>query len=366
MVNENIIDKYAKLLVDYSLSIEKGDRLLVKSTTLAEPLVRAVYREALIRGAIVEVDLDFEDKGNLLLKHGEQAALEHKPTLFEKAINEFDAYLNIRAPFSLKWGDIDKEKNAIHQKAMEPIFQTYFDRTADRRLKRSLCQYPTQAAADAAEMSLEEYSEFIFSACKLFEEDPKQAWINLRNNQQSIVDKLNSCTEIRYLSPNMDISFNTKGRTWINSDGQTNMPSGEVFTSPIEDSANGYITFTYPAIYRGVEVELVKLEVKDGYIESWTAAKGQEFLDEIFKLEGARRFGEAAIGTNYDINRITKNILFDEKIGGSIHMAIGQSYAQAGGKNISSVHWDMISDMQNGGKVFADGEKIYENGKFLI
>lgn len=366
MVDENLINKYAKLLVDYSLSIEEGDRLLIKSTTLAEPLVKAVYKEALIKGATVEVDLDFEDKGNLLLKYGNDQAIKHRPILFEKAINEFDAYLNIRAPFKLKWGDIDKNKNVVHQKAMEPIFQTYFDRTADRRLKRSLCQYPTQASADAANMSLEEYSNFIFSACKLFEEDPKHAWINLRKNQQAIVDKLNSCTEIRYLSPNMDISFSTKGRTWINSDGQTNMPSGEVFTSPVEDSANGHITFTYPAIYRGVEVELVKLEVKNGYIESWSAAKGQDFLDEIFQLEGSRRFGEAAIGTNYDINRITKNILFDEKIGGSIHMAIGQSYAQAGGKNISSVHWDMISDMKNDGKVFADGEKIYENGEFLI
>jgi aminopeptidase len=366
MVNENLLNKYAKLLVDYSLSLEKGDKLLIKSTTLAEPLVKAVYKEALICGAIVEVDLDFEDKGNLLLKYGQQDALVHKPSLFEKAINEFDAYLNIRAPFSLKLGDVDKAKRTIHQKAMEPIFQTYFDRTADRRLKRSLCQYPTQAAADAAEMTLEEYSAFIFSACKLNEENPKKAWIGLRKNQQAIVDKLNSCTHVRYQSPHMDISFRTEGRTWINSDGQTNMPSGEVFTSPIEDSANGYITFTYPAIYRGVEVEQVKLEVKDGYIESWTAAKGQEFLDEIFKLKGSRRFGEAAIGTNYDINRITKNILFDEKIGGSIHMAIGQSYAQAGGKNNSSIHWDMISDMRNGGEVFADGEKIYENGQFLI
>jgi aminopeptidase len=366
MVNQNLISKYAKLLVEYSLSIEKGDKLLIKSTTLAEPLVREVYKEALILGAIVEVDLDFENKGNYLLKHGNREALEHKPTLFDKAINEFDAYLNIRAPFTLKRGDVDKEKNAIHQKAMEPIFQTYFDRTADRRLKRSLCQYPTQASADAAEMTLEEYSDFIFSACKLYEDNPMQAWIELRKNQQAIVDKLNSCTKIRYQSPHMDISFSTEGRTWINSDGQTNMPSGEVFTSPVEDSVNGFITFTYPAIYRGVEVEGVKLEVKDGYINSWFADKGKEFLDEIFSLEGSRRFGEAAIGTNYGINRITKNILFDEKIGGSIHMAIGQSYAQAGGKNTSSIHWDMISDMQNGGIVYADGEKIYENGKFLI
>ena len=144
------------------------------------------------------------------------------------------------------------------------------------------------------------------------------------------------------------------------------MPSGEVYTSLVEDSVNGYITFTYPAIYRGVEVEEVRLEVKDGFIENWKAKKGQELLDQIFEIEASRRFGEAAIGTNYSIDKITRNILFDEKIGGSVHMAIGQSYAQAGGKNQSSIHWDMISDMKNQGQVFADGEKIYENGLFLI
>ena len=366
MVENPLLEKYAKLLVEYSLSIEKGDRLLIKSTTLAEPLVREVYREALKKGAIVEVDLDFEDQGEILLNNGQEEALKAVPVLFEKAINEFDAYLNIRAPFTLRQAKLNKDNAAIRQNTMKPIFQTYFDRTADRRLKRSLCQYPTWAAAREAGMNLKEYSNFVFSACKLFEEDPKAAWIKLRQNQQAIVDKLNSCTEIRYFSPHMDISFSTKGRTWINSDGQTNMPSGEVFTSPVEDSANGYITFTYPAIYRGVEVENVRLEVKDGYIEKWSATKGQDFLDEIFAMDGARRFGEAAIGTNYDINKITKNILFDEKIGGSIHMAIGQSYQQAGGKNQSGIHWDMISDMKNNGAVFADGEKIYENGKFLI
>ncbi|MCP4923548.1 MAG: aminopeptidase, partial [bacterium] len=201
---------------------EKGDRLLIKSTTLAEPLVREVYREALKKGAIVEVDLDFEDQGEILLNNGQEEALKAVPVLFEKAINEFDAYLNIRAPFTLRQAKLNKDNAAIRQNTMKPIFQTYFDRTADRRLKRSLCQYPTWAAAREAGMNLKEYSNFVFSACKLFEEDPKAAWIQLRQNQQAIVDKLNSCTEIRYFSPHMDISFSTEGRTWINSDGQTN------------------------------------------------------------------------------------------------------------------------------------------------
>jgi aminopeptidase len=162
-----------------------------------------------------------------------------------------------------------------------------------------------------------------------------------------------------------DIRFTTKGRLWINSDGQTNMPSGEVYTSPEEDSVEGYIHFDYPAIRNGAEINGVTLQVKDGEIQSWTAEAGQDILDKTFEIPGTRRFGEAAVGTNYDIDRFSKNMLFDEKIGGTVHMAIGQSYLQCGGKNESAVHWDMIADMTKSGKIFADGKIIYRNGQFL-
>jgi len=144
------------------------------------------------------------------------------------------------------------------------------------------------------------------------------------------------------------------------------MPSGEVYTSPVEDSVNGVVNFSYPAVYMGQEVENVTLWVKNGLINKWEADRGQDFLDRIFEMDGTRRFGEAAIGTNYDINRFTKNILFDEKIGGTVHMAIGQSYLQAGGKNQSAIHWDMIGNMKNGGEIFANDEKIYDSGNFLF
>ncbi|HKK79937.1 MAG TPA: aminopeptidase, partial [Phaeodactylibacter sp.] len=198
------------------------------------------------------------------------------------------------------------------------------------------------------------------------EDDPMQSWLAVREKQQQIVDLLDSRQEVRYVGKGTDISFRTDGRKWINSDGRTNMPSGEVYTSPVEDSVNGVIHFSYPGIYMGREVEGVTLQVKDGYIEKWEAERGKDFLDELFQIEGTRRFGEAAIGTNYNINQMTKNILFDEKIGGTVHMAIGQSYLQAGGKNQSTVHWDMITDMTKEGEIHADGEKIYEKGRFLF
>lgn len=363
----DLLQKYAHLLVHYCLSIKAGDRFYLRSTTLAEPLVREVYRAAIRAGASVEVKLDFRGEARILLAEGNEAQLAYVSPMYQKAMEEYDAYLYIRAPFNLREGqDDDPQKRKLRQEAQKAVMKTYFERTATLDLRRSLCQYPTQANAQEAGMSLEAYQHFIFNACKLYDDDPIQSWLAVRQKQQQIVDLLNARTEIRYVCGPTDIRFRTKGRTWINSDGQTNMPSGEVYTSPEEDSVNGTVHFTYPAIYMGNEVQGVTLHVRDGYIESWEANQGKDFLDEIFQIPGTRRFGEAAIGTNYRIDRLTKNILFDEKIGGTVHMAIGQSYLQAGGKNQSSVHWDMITDMTDGGAVYADGEKIYENGQFLF
>lgn len=364
---QNLLAKYAHLLVHYCVEIQEGEKLYVRSTTEAEPLIREIYRYAVRAGAQVEVELDFREKNRIFLQEAGTAQLKYLPMLHREAMQHFDAYLYIRAPFNLREDqDVDTEKSRIRQEAMMPVSQAYFDRTATRELKRNLCQYPTVASAQNAGMSLEAYEDFIFGACKLHEADPVAAWKQVRQNQQKIVDLLNSRTEVRYVTEGTDIRFSTAGRTWINSDGQTNMPSGEVYTSPVENSVNGQIRFSFPGLYMGHEVEGVTLWVKDGYIKKWTADRGKDFLDKIFQISGTRRFGEAAIGTNYDIDRMTRNILFDEKIGGTVHMAIGQSYQQAGGKNQSSVHWDMITEMRHGGVIYADDEKIYENGYFLI
>lgn len=364
----SILQKYAHLLVNYCLEIQEGDKFYIQTTTLAEPLVKALYEEALKAGAYQIVPaMDFSSKGKIFFEHASEKQLQQEPFLRKQAMESFDAYLYIRAPFNLREDqNNDAEKVKKFQAATKGISDTYFKRTATRDLKRSLCQYPTEASAQAAGMSLDEYSEFVFNACNLYAEDPSAEWKKLSKKQQGIVDHLNGTQDVHYKGDGIDIKFNTKGRTWINSDGQTNMPSGEVYTSPVEDSVNGQIHFSYPGAYFGKDVEGVTLWVKDGYIEKWEARRGKDFLDEIFSMEGTRRFGEAAIGTNYNIQQMTNNILFDEKIGGTVHMAIGQSYLQCGGKNESSVHWDMITEMKNGGQIFADGELIYENGLFLI
>lgn len=364
---QSIESKYAKLLTSYCLELKEGEKVFIKSTTLAEPLVQEVYRYALAAGAIVEVDLDFREKNNIFLNTAKEQQLNYVSPLFYQAMDKFDAYLHIRAPFNLREdANVPSDAAKIRAKALEKANNRYFTRIADRSLKRCLCQYPTQASAQEAGMSLSEYESFVYRACKLHLDEPENGWLMVRAEQQRIVDHLNKSKSVQYLGPDIDITFSVKGRTWINSDGRSNMPSGEVFTAPVENSVEGKIRFSFPAIHGGNEVEQATLWVKKGIIYKWEAAKGQEYLDKIFKIPGTTRFGEAAIGTNYEIQKITKNILFDEKIGGSIHMAIGQSYLQCGGKNKSTVHWDMISDMQNGGEIWTDGEMIYKDGKFLI
>ena len=364
---QSIESKYAKLLTDYCLEVEKGDKVYIHSTTLAEPLVREVYKEVIIRGGHPEVNLDFSEKNKIFLDSGSEDQLTYISPLNDLIINTFDAYLYIRAPFNLREeSNISPDKRKMRSEATAALNKVFSERTANGDLTRSLCQYPTQASAQEAGMSLDEYKDFVFKACHLYEQDPASSWKQIRNDQQRIVDYLNNSGHIKYVGPKTDIAFSVEGRTWINSDGRVNMPSGEVFTGPVEESVNGTVFFDYPAIYLGREVSGVTFEVNDGLITKWNAEKGQEVLDEVMALKGARYFGEVAIGTNYNIQRATKNILFDEKIGGSIHMAVGQSYIQTGGKNESVVHWDLISNMKEGGRIFADEELIYQDGKFLI
>jgi aminopeptidase len=363
----DILKKYAQLITDYCLYLKPNDRLFINSTTLAEPLVKEVYRYAVRAGAHVDINMAFAEQHRIFNEEASQEQLEYVNPYMSNMMETFDAYLVIRAPFNLKEDqNIDRAKAKIKSLANKSINDAYFRRTASGEMKRSLCQFPTQASAQEANMSLEEYQEFVFNACKLYEDDPKAAWQKLGKEQQRIVDYLNKVKQITYKNEKSDITFSVDGRTWINSDGKSNMPSGEVFTGPVENSVNGVVHFDYPAIYMGQDVEDITLWVENGEVQKWDAKRGKDVLDIVFATEGARVFGEAAIGTNYNIQKATKNILFDEKIGGSIHMAVGQSYIQTGVKNQSTIHWDMISNMKNGGEIIADGALIYKDGQFLI
>ena len=239
-------------------------------------------------------------------------------------------------------------------------------RSAKKELAWVLAVSPTHAAAQEAGVSLKEYQQFVYEACMLHTPSPVDSWKKLSSAQEALVTYLNGTKVLRFVGKKTDIVMSMKDRLWINSDGVHNMPSGEVFSGPIEDSVNGEIFFDVPTIYEGQDVSGIHLIVKDGVIVDWDAAVGKNVLDRVFTVDGANRFGEVAIGTNYSIQKPSKNILFDEKIGGTIHMAVGASYPETGGLNQSAVHWDMIKYMQEGGQIFADDQLIYENGQFLL
>lgn len=359
--------RYARLLIHYCLEAKPGQKLFVSSTTLAEPLLQAIHREAMAAGVVVEYDLAFAEKGRITWASAGHEVLRHEPVFYTYAMAHFDLFLSIRAPHDL-YEDMAATgpQKKLRAEATKRAGELFFQRTANKSLVRCLCQWPTQASAEAAGMTLADYAQFVFSACRLDEPDPVAAWLEVRRDQQIVVDRLNRADRITFRNAKTDISFRVKDRTWINSDGRSNMPSGEVFTGPVEDSVNGMVHFDYPVVYGGHDVRGITLTVRDGEVVQWKAEEGQAVLDQIFAIDGARYFGEVAIGTNYRIQRTTRNILFDEKIGGSIHMAIGQSYLQTGGKNNSAVHWDMIANMKDGGEIVADGEVIYRDGHFLF
>ena len=270
-----MLNKYANLLTQYSLKLKPNQKVLIKSTTLAEPLVKELYKALLSLGCYVEVDLAFEDQDRLFYDYASSTQLKTPSVFYSKAIDEFDALIRIIAPHNLKsTASVCSDKKKILQEAHGPLRKKHLERSAKKELQWTLCVYPTQAAAQEANMSLSEYEDFIFKGCMLDCKDPITAWQTLSKGQDALVGYLNKANTLRYVGDKTDISFSTKNRVWINSDGHYNMPSGEVFTGPIEDSVNGEIFFNYPTVYEGADVEGIQLKVEKGLITNWSAQKG--------------------------------------------------------------------------------------------
>jgi aminopeptidase len=364
---KSIYEKYARLLVHYSLELKKGDKLLINSTYLAEPLIKEVYREALDAGAHPETQIAINELPKLFYDHAGDAQLRYVSPMYLHAVKSYDAFLTIRAPFNVKeLQSVDPEKKKKVAVAQTQVKKLFMKRASTGALKWTLCEFPTDSQAQECSLSRSDYEDLVFSACFLYSEKPEEEWKKVRASQQSIVDFLNARHHIRITGKGTDLSFTTQGRRWINSDGRHNMPSGEIFTSPQEDSVQGSVRFSFPGIYMGEEVEEILLQVERGEVVKWEAKKGGQLLDKILEIPGAKRFGEGAIGMNTGIRRFTKNMLFDEKMGGTIHLALGASYPETGGKNESPIHWDLLADMREDGQIFADGELIYQNGEFIV
>jgi len=357
---------YAKLMVNYALNVQPGKLVALRCNPVAEPLLREVYREVLAAGAHPYNQVSMDGLGEILFKEASDEQLKYIPPMAWTAVEKADYFLNLAGGRNRKsLSGVDPKRMQIAQQGSREIQERYMEREAAGELSWSLCQFPTDSGAQEANMSTSDYYEFVLAACLINEPDPVAAWKKVSKTQQKICDYLMTKKDFHVTAEGTDLRYCAEGRTWVNCDGRVNMPDGEVFTGPIEDSVNGHISYSYPAIHMGKEVENVRLTFKDGKVVDASADKGEEFLITMLDAdEGARYVGEAAIGTNYNIKKFTKNMLFDEKIGGTCHFAVGLSIPESGGKNKSVIHWDMLCNLEKGGRYTADGETFYENGHF--
>ena len=358
----------AKTLVHYSLEIKKGQKFAIFGSDLAAPLVREVYREAVRAGAHVTVIPSMEGVAEIFLKEASDEQLQFVSPLSRLVYETYDALLSIRGDYNTRsLSGVDPKRQALRAKAGAELSQVLLSRSAKGELRWCATEYPTHASAQEASMSLAEYEEFVFRACQVDQEDPVSRWRAMSEEQERIIGVVKEIDTLRIVGEDTDLTLRVKDRTWISAAGTHNFPDGEIFTGPVEDSANGHIRFTFPAIHQGRSVEDVRLTFKDGKVVEASARVGEEFLKALLNSDaGACYLGEIGIGTNYGIQRFTRNILFDEKIGGTIHLAVGSGYPETGSKNQSGVHWDMICDLRNGGEIYGDGALIYKDGKFVI
>jgi aminopeptidase len=361
------IERMARVLVGYSLGVEPGWLVTIEGTTAATPLVQAVYREVLAAGGHPYVLLEPPEVRGLLLRAGSEAQLQHTDPYRLLMVERSDAILRILSETNTRAAsNTDPARQALLAKGAAPIGAGMMQRITDGR-PQSLTLFPTDAYAQDAEMSLGEFEEFVFHACMLDGDgDPADPWRQLSREQQRIVDWLEGKKQLHVEGPGTDLSMSIEGRTFVNSDGKRNFPSGEVFTSPVEQSVRGHITYSYPASHGGRSVQGVKLTFEEGVVTEFSAEQGEEYLATMLAVDsGARKLGEFAIGTNPGVTRITRNVLFDEKMAGTIHCALGNAYPNAGGTNKSAIHWDMVTDMRQG-RVTVDEVTLYENGRFVI
>lgn len=361
------LNKLAKLLVNYSTEVKPGDFVFISCDEVAKPWMVEVVKEAVKAGAHVETVLSSQDVAEAKLKYSSENQLLHENVLMKTMLENADVWISAWADRNTKTNSkVDANKLQLSSKGAASWRKIYSEKMGNGSLRWCGTQYPTYADAQEASMSFSDYEEFVYGAGLLDFEDPVAEWKRVSAEQERWVKYLDTKKELHFISEGTDIKVNVNGRKWINCDGRVNFPDGEIFTSPVEDGVNGVITFSFPGIYMGKEIEGIVLHVENGKVVTATATKGEELLKALLETdEGAVRFGEVAIGTNYGIKDFTRNMLFDEKIGGTIHMAIGDSMPEAGGQNRSTIHWDMLCDMRSGGKIYADGELFYENGKFI-
>ena len=367
------VSRYAKILVEHSTRVKPGDRILLEGTTAAEPLLRELYIQILEKGGHPHLMMALPgtmpfSQDEMYLTYANDSQLDFVPTFYKLAYEQFEGRVRIHSATNTKGTtNIDPSKIARRAKATGVITDAQFRRGATDEFKWCTTLYPTEAYAQEAGMSLMEYEDFVFGAVHANEENPIAIWNQVKENQKSAAEFMKGKNQVILRGSNVDLTLSVKGRTFINSYGTHNMPDGEIYTGPVEESVNGWVKFTYPANYGGTSVEGAELTFSNGRVTTANATKNLDFLLKTLDSdERSRYLGEFAIGTNFDIQKFTGNILFDEKIGGSFHMALGNGYPETGSKNKSVIHWDMICDLRTDSEILVDGELFYKNGQFVF
>jgi len=362
------ITKLADVLVNYSVKVQPGEWTHILASVESLPLAKEIAAAVLAAGGHYTVDLDETVFNEILIKNGTDEQLMWGAPDIEYMIKNIDILFYINAPENTRTlSGAAPARMQLWKKSQKEWRETYMARTASGDLRWVITNFPCSSLAQDADMSVADYENFVYGATFVNKDDPVAAWQQVHDEQQRMVDWLAGKKHITIKGPNADISMSIEGRSFINSDGDQNMPSGEIFTSPVEDSIEGWVEFTYPAIYNSTEVEGVRLEFEKGKVVKATAEKNEEFLIKMLETdEGASYLGELGIGTNFGIQKFTKSILYDEKIGGTFHLAVGNGFSRAGGKNKSIVHWDLICDAKQDTEMRVDGELFYKDGKFVV
>jgi len=361
------LEKLAYILLHHSLKIKKNDLFVISGSPLAAPLIKEVYKQAVQAGAYPFTRIGIEGLAEIYYKYASEKQLKYVSPISKFEIENIDARLAIISQENTKnMSNIDPKKQALSSTAMREIHQIFLQRAANKQLRWCVTQYPTNAAAQDAEMSLSDYEDFVFHAAHVDKRDPVKHWNTVFKEQEKVRTLMDSKKKLHVIAKDTDLTVDVSDRKWINCYGRENFPDGEVFTGPVENSAEGYIRYSFPACHGGREVDDIKLWFHKGKVVKTEATKGKKFLESMLDMDkGSRRLGEFAFGLNYGIKKYTKNTLFDEKIGGTIHLAVGSGYPETGSKNVSSLHWDMMCDLRKYGEVYADNELIYKNGTFV-
>jgi aminopeptidase len=369
-VSDPRIALWARTLVNYSVTggVKPGDRVVITGGTAAEPLLREVYRETIAGGGFPVLLPSFSGLVTDLLQNGNDDQIQYISPVEIFAREQADVLINVMAETNTKaLSAVDPARQSLLAKARGRLLETMLRRDAAGELRWTLTLYPTDAYAQDADMATPDFADFVLAACKLDMPDPAAAWRAQAAEQQRLIDWLADKRDIHLRGPDTDLRLSVAGRRWINADGTKNFPDGEIFTGPVEDSAEGHVRFSFPVVTQGREIDDIRLRFEGGRVVDASAARNEDFLIRTLDTDpGARTLGEFAFGTNFAIQRFSKNILFDEKIGGTVHMAVGSGYPETGNLNVSAVHWDMICDLRDGGSVDVDGRPFLRNGRFVV